>query len=200
MLDRPVKLLSEEKARQILRPYNDRLLWAVSEGVSDFLRFKLSPDLTVGITPRTEASYANDKIIGRVREVFEGDFTVSVGKLYGLPMLNIRGKVVIRFKKLDRNCRSSNFDTTQQRLIRNGQPLPGLEDESRLIVGYRLDSLGIALSDVLVTCPKGRDVAWYYTLGSEAAPTLFTNANPIEPLPKPKVVPKSDAERKKAAQ
>ena len=70
---------------------------------------------------------------------------------------------MLRFKKLDGKMRGRNYQTRQQVLFTLQLTLPGWPaDATRLVAGYQLDTPEVDIDQLLITCPIGRKVEWYF--------------------------------------
>ena len=99
-------------------------------------------------------------VTGFQRE-FDSDRGFHFLKPRGLHVLNIRDRVVARFKKVDAEGRHRNADTEQQRLFDCQSPLPGLPEEAlRVTFGYEPDPAFSKCERVIVACPSGKAIRW----------------------------------------
>ena len=135
--------------------------------------------LRINHSPRTRANIMSDLMIMYTRKFFEGKRGVVLRKNRGLFLLEIKGELLIRFKKLGRNQKASNIPT-QQSIDFYGQQLdlPGISSRAvGLVAGYVLNGLQNGLESKLITCPKGSYVEWSIDMEEELTKQ---QADPIE--------------------
>jgi hypothetical protein len=151
-------------------------------------------------SPRTQASLLHDLIELHARRVLDGVRGISFAKVRGLFLVNYRGLVVLRFKKLDRALRSRSNQTQQSMSFLNQWPLPSMPDAAtRLQAGYQLNSLRTAIDACLVVCPNGQRVEWSWELGGIAAqPPAQVPLRPASPTRVRVKVTKLDAKKRTA--
>ena len=195
-----IDLVDQAEAKGLLAPYVAIIRKAMDEGWNRWEELgNGASHLKHPLLARTRANFISDHIAHFIDQRFRGDKHALVTKDRGFLLLNIRGKLLIRFKKLDKNGRSRNILTKQQRLFAFQRPLPGLEDETRLTAGYRLDELQIGIQDVLITCPVGKEMRWMYTIEAPAAMVMPLPAlQPSAKSPKVRVRARDIGDRKKA--
>ena len=52
--------------------------------------------------------------------------------------------------------------------------LPGMEDNAtRLNAGYILNALQTAIGEFAITCPLGKDLEWWFTMGDSAVEEIL---------------------------
>ena len=129
--------ISQDEASSLLEKHYDRLCVAVVDGYERYRKYPHRP-----IHRRsTRANIVNDEIIARVIEEFDGVPDVKLVELRarGLRFLRISDRVLLWFKKTDRQRKIRIYPTRPaQRLESHGQLrlLPGLDV---LVIGYLLN-------------------------------------------------------------
>ncbi|WP_156461338.1 hypothetical protein [Devosia sp. Root436] len=79
----------------------------------------------------------------------------------GLRVMNWRDQALLRFKKVDGNGRSSNYQTKQQQDYDDQLPIPDLPDPAvRLTAGYELAPAGVGLNRVIISRRVGQGMFW----------------------------------------
>jgi hypothetical protein len=86
---------------------------------------------------------------------------VNVINVRGLEVVDIEGRVCMRFKKVNGAGRGRNLETLQQLAFDRQRPLPGLPDAAtRVVAGYKPNAANTAIERVLIACPMGRTMLW----------------------------------------
>ena len=76
------------------------------------------------------------------------------------------GPLVVRFKKVDEDLRTSNFPTPTALLFDSQAPLPGIPLGDRVTVGYLLNEFETSILGVFVILAKSDRVLWSYELAA----------------------------------
>lgn len=156
-------VITEQRAKAILEPHLDAIRDCIQAAWQRWE--KLDPAAQFPLSTRSRATCIYDYICHEVRHRFAGTSDVTIQTSHGVLLLNFAGIVLIRFKKLDDSRRGSNIPTRHQRLLSMQLELPELPPEAtRLVAGYQLDKLQSSLSDILITCPRGRTVEWFFSV------------------------------------
>ena len=91
--------------------------------------------------------------------------------------------LAIQVKKLTRDLRTVNFETTASRNFDLQLPLEGFPGHPRLTLGHKLDEYGTELSEILLIFSIGNECQWHYDLRTgEATQQLFPFLIP-DPVP-----------------
>jgi hypothetical protein len=162
-----IHVLSAEDAKTLLKPYLDLTRDCITGGWQAWKKFsEVAPDLVAPLSKRSRASFVYDHIAFAVQSKFDGLNAVSVRDKGGFLTLEIEGdeaNALLRFKKLDGKMRGRNYQTRQQVLFTLQLTLPGWPaDATRLVAGYQLDTPEVDIDQLLITCPIGRKVEWYF--------------------------------------
>jgi hypothetical protein len=166
-------MTDKDDAETLLQPYFNDLRACIESGWHRWAEFgRLASALRAPLGTRTRANFISDQITTCVRSTFSNRQGVRIVDRRGFPELVIRGRYVIRFKKLDHHGRSRNILTKAQReWFRQQLSLPDLPPAAqRLIAGYVLDELGTEISRVLVTAPvSAKEIEWKIELTDDGA-------------------------------
>jgi hypothetical protein len=156
-------LFSEDDADAVLKPYYPGLRNALLGAWRDWEN--LDPAMRVRLSPRARANLIYDFVLFRAREYFASSREVEILERRGLFLFGVAGKVLLRFKKLDKRLRHSNIPTRQQIELSLQRELPGMPPRAvSLIVGYQLDLTQTSIAAMFITYPNGRRIAWAYEL------------------------------------
>lgn len=144
-----------------LEPYLDDFAAIATEGVRVYRTYP--PNILIEHSKRTAANCIYDHMIMECERRFYDRDDVKLLDIRGLKVWLI-GKnqhTVIRWKKMDEDGRSRNYQTKQAEDFDRMEQLPGLPAvPSRVTVGYLLDPAGTSVQRVQVARPNGRRVDW----------------------------------------
>lgn len=174
---------TEDEVREILREHEERLDRALRLAWDDWLKV---PNRS-RYRARTRANMVFDFICVRINEAFEGVDGVRVLNRHDTMKVVFRDRLLVRFKKANRDGLGSNIPT--QEVLRFIDPqlnLPGLSDAIRVEITYRLDPLATRIASLAVTARERFRKLWSYELAA-------TTASNVAPLPTSAEAPK-DAE------
>lgn len=157
--------MSRDDAEKSIAPYAERLRACIVHGYEMWQEFgKVAGHLRAPLDGRTRACFINRHIVASVGATFADDHSVRVVDARGfVELVILKARMIIRFKKLDKNGQSRNILTPSQRLwFEQNVQLPEMPPRAtRLIAGYVLDEITANLSRVLVTMPDGpSSVMW----------------------------------------
>lgn len=141
--------LSRDQSLDVLTPHAERLY---RTGALPFGIYQRDyPNQTLH-TPRTRANILYDLMVNQARIEFRGiRGTEIIDPPSGIVLLEIDGRVVIRFKKLDDESLPRNYPTAAAKDWDIGEDLPGIPSSpQRLMLGYRLNRLQTGVRDVLI--------------------------------------------------
>jgi hypothetical protein len=120
-------------------------------------------------TARTRASLLNDLIIFRFMQRKLREIGIRVFKINNRILFDIRGELILHFKKLNGQLQSSNLQTEFAYAFTRQQELPGIPTKLlRLVAGYVPSKDWTAITGVYVTLPKGNKVEWSRSLMDQA--------------------------------
>lgn len=189
---------SRDTAQEFLAPYEGTLRECIEAGFEAWRQFgRLDAKLRQPLDNRARACFIFSHIVFAVRQRFAETRGVRIMQKRGFPELVIKGRYVIRFKKLDSRGRARNFATTQNRLwFEQHAELPEMPPRAvRLVAGYVLDLLGTQIERVLVICPiNASAVEWRIDLREPGDATVIDMPRPIRKPKSPTV--RSTKERK----
>ncbi|MDL2284499.1 hypothetical protein LJC19_05085 [Oxalobacter sp. OttesenSCG-928-P03] len=121
--------------------------------------------LKIAHTSRSRASLVHDHIASLARQRLEPRFGVHCHEIQKLFLVSFNSGVVIRFKKLDDNFRSSNIRTQQSLGFMEQETLPEIGKAINLQAGYRLNELETDIEGIYLTLPIGESGnAWIFEL------------------------------------
>ena len=139
-----LSLFSQDDADSILNPHYTAFeefmfgAWKDWESVPVAQRTQLSP--------RARAACVYDFIVNRAKTYFSKVKGADLVVRRGLILFGLDGKVLLRFKKLNKNKKASNILTNQQIEFSLQRTLPGIPPQAaRLIVGYQLNEVPFAI-------------------------------------------------------
>jgi hypothetical protein len=184
-----------------LQPHRERLRGVIQNAFLEWT--SLPPEQLVDRSARTRASWIFDGMVKHARASFVGVPGVELRERRNMFFLEMDGKVLLRFKKLDRNRKVSNIPTAQQLRLLNQEfvqlELNGIPRKLIILnAGYQLNPLQTDIENLLVTLQEGRSVTWTYALPQDADGEAFSiTVLPQAPLPPtpPRVRAKKDAVR-----
>ncbi len=150
------------EARAVLLPHHDEVLGCVEEP------WKQWRDIVMPLMPRVHARYRPNVMWGFI----ESQMRVRFGDVRGVElveegqrvMLGFKGKLLLRFKLMDADRMTRNFPTDTSNRFEEQQELPLYADLPRVTVGYRPNSLGTELLEVVVFFRVGAKLMWEYPL------------------------------------
>lgn len=185
-----IETISEDEARATLEPHLDLFRACIEDAVRSVeKREELDKEFFHVYPPGARATLVFWQVVHLAEERFHGRDGVRVTHNRGFLTILIGDKLEIRFKKLRRNKRSSNYLTPTQKNYRFQLRLKGIEEPTRATAGYRLDQQG-AVRDYLIVCERGRAIRWDITLPVEASATVAGPVAEATETPTPRIRPK----------
>jgi hypothetical protein len=181
------RLMSPDEAETLLAPYYEHFVMAVDEGFGVWNTFAARmPDARKPLSGRARATFINDQIVCRARDLFGEEKGVKMHEAYGFLCLNVADRAIIHFKKLDEEGRPRSYPTEQQkRLIMQELPMPGCLEPTWLSVGYQLKfpASGDQIEQILVSCCLADKVKWTIPLYNAADESGNAARLPFPPQP-----------------
>jgi hypothetical protein len=187
-----IDILPEEPARELLEPHAPLIRECIDDGFQVVAsKATADPEFFRPYRAGALATFVYWQIVHRVQTRFQGVDGVDISTNRGFLTILISEKLEIRFKKFNRDRRSSNYPTRHHLMYSFQLRLTGMEEPTRITAGYQLDPLGM-IKDIIVTCPRGNQNEWWFSLGTPSDPTLpHPAAKPSPPDDKtPKIRPK----------
>lgn len=176
-------LISHSEAEAILQPYKKTLYDCVALAGETYWSPQLN-HIRHNFSPRTRANIIHDLMVANARSMFDGIEGICFLEFGGIFLIEIDNKIVLRFKKLNEDKRSSNIPTLQAVNFLEQLDLPGIPSHTRLIVGYELNNLHTEIATVTITCPNGEKNEWYFEIeGEEPIQTAEVIAFPVTDPP-----------------
>ena len=188
-------VVSVDDAKRLLAPHLSTLKTCVDAGVEKF-----NVDQGANrhyISPHSRANLIRDLIIYQVRKAFEGKDGVTIIEKGRLFLLNIGGKVSLRFKKMNNRMLTSNIPTQQaQNFSRQQLSFDGfLQPSTNVNVGYIPNDVWTRPERVIIACPSGMSSNhWYMDITQEGEMQIA----PVHPIEKRTETDKSRRVRAKA--
>jgi len=135
--------------------------------------------------PSAKASFINDHMIYRARELMGKHPDVTFVLRNGRPHLLIKQRVEIKLKKLNGRRKAANIMTDAVWRYNSQLPLPSpfqmefpgfVDPITHLIAGYQTNRLKTGIEAVYIVCPSGKQNRWEWRIDFIAPP---------EPVSKP---------------
>jgi hypothetical protein len=146
-----------------IRPFFGQIREAILGGFTSRLK-RYSGEL-INHTARTRACLINDLIVVEFMKNKLKDLGIRVFKRNGRVLFDIRGQVILHFKKLDEFLQSSNLQTEFAYGFVHQMDLPGIPSKlPRLIAGYIPSDDWTGIIAAHVTYPEGEKIVWSYPL------------------------------------
>lgn len=166
----------ENRCRAILAPYAE-ILWRIPHRAWD--RFDALPDRApIAAQPRARANVVWSYMLAEANEHLLGLPGVKPIDAYETRSYLVEDEVLVRFKLLDAEGRSSNFPTRRAQPYNLNYPIEGISPSAlRVDVGYKLNELQTAISGIEVSHRAGSKVAWRFSLDQPAEAIVL----PIQP-------------------
>lgn len=191
---RQLPLFKRNLADSVLQPHYPGFQGIIQGAWRDYLDL---PDKTrAQFSPTVRANCVHSFMIFRARAYFMRIPKAYETNSYGQILFGINGQILIRFKKLRKNGRSSNYPTDHAVDFAAQMNLPGIEPAARVTVGYILNRTQTEIVAILVTYCIGKRIEWVIEIDE---PNTQTNVvpYPTKSLTKPRVRPKEIKKKKK---
>lgn len=171
-------MISLDEAKSVLSPYESDFSWCVTQAWQRW-QTEHAPRVPLAF-PRGRANMMYELMIDEARKRFEGAKGLVFFEQYGRLLLNVRDRVLIRFKKLDDTLRTHNYPTLFSLQFDAQADLPGMVSKlPRITVGYRLNYLQTDIENPLVVFSVGKRTKWFYELEKPAAVDVILLPTPI---------------------
>jgi len=181
-------------AEEILSPYVDDLGNSIKNALDDYIDQDTKQKAIH--SKRTRASNISDWIGYHIEKDFDGRQGVHFYRSYGQVRLVIEDKILLVFKKLDKNGRASYIRTDRAKSFFEGQvgqlkfpniqlKLPNvLTPREKLIAGYEWKELLPA--DIYIVCPNVPVTEWRLEAVPDQVPARADVDTPVAPTKKVK--------------
>lgn len=187
--------LSREAVERIIDPHYETITTAINQAFEQYLDLsrQMSSQPHFNLNKRTIASLIHDFTRSRIREAFSGVNGIKMTDLNRLFLLGIDDQVVIRFKKIKTNLKTSSIPT-QQTKDYNNQDLEFenfIAEPTNLYAGYVLDETWTSIKNIYLMYREGRDIIWIKDITGTAEQTTLALPDvplPIEPLVRIKLI------------
>lgn len=192
---------TKEESFAILDPYIPIITEVIRNAVDEFSK---DPKKLIYCN-RTKACIINDLIIKNSLENLYSVDGIRFRQCRGNTYIIIRDKFILRFKKLDKNLRTSNAPTNQSnKYIYQESLFSDLPDPvTNIFAGYTWNNSQSSYSGIYLTCPLGRNLEWSHDLSpapaiAEIIPIInIKNPDPSSPSTRKRVKPKKQKESDK---
>lgn len=180
-------MITEEAAKIVLDPYHDAFFRLVTRA---FERFQAGPiSLTALPSPKYKATTMHELMMDEARLRFSDVEGVEILEGQNF-LLRVEDRLFVRFKKVDRELRTSNYPTARAVAFDAQVDVDGLAPLPRITLGYQPDRTWNSLSSVVVMLAKRKYPLWNYELTGQSA-----HVQPMSPLADKVIVkPKSQVE------
>ena len=185
--------LTGDGALQLLKPYFPKITGCINTGLDAFRSLdQTNPELCLCLVPRTRACIIHDHMEDYARKIFCGmEPDVMLGSEVGFLIVDFKGKIKMRFKKLSCDLRPYNVKTNQQQAY-DDQTLFA-PPATLVTAGYRLDSTGV-FRDAQIVCWARSELRWSLPLPCvQEEPLVFEDVSHEEGPPVPIIVAKKDS-------
>jgi hypothetical protein len=156
-------MISADRAKEVLQPYHSDLAACVWEA---WKKWKDEIEPMMGhVEARTRANFIHDFFTGAVRTRLGSHVEVRFEKVRQRHLMILEDEaILLRFKKLTPDMRTSNFATKTASDFDRQLPIPGIPPGARLTVGYVLDHFGTGLRGIFVALSIGNRPVWNYEI------------------------------------
>ena len=155
--------LTSEEVERIVGPYYPLLSQCI-EGAWEEFCASVPPGVRAKIGKRARAAVIHDLMVHHAYRVFQGVSGINFVSARGYVHMSIRGRLLVRMKKLDSKGRPANYQTQQVKDLNAGKMLTEIPAALRLVAGYQLNDLQSALDALLIVAPRGRGLAFKLTI------------------------------------
>jgi len=163
-------ILPKESAQTLLQPYFQILIQIINGAWAAWEQFgEIAPGLRSPLSASCRARFVYDHIVALAKVEFDTKKGVRLEEKRGFLLIHIDNLLTIRFKKFNSKLRSSNIQTRQQVLFALQMDMPGLPKSTRLVAGYKLDELAVAIEQIAVTCPNGNKLEYIIEVPDDAS-------------------------------
>lgn len=163
-------LLSLQQAVQILEPYKEIILSEMQKSFEQHLSVRNFISEEIGfypLKPRTKAGLISEFVESNISQAFAEIEKVTSGVFNGVFGLNVENLMFIRFKKMNKDFKTGNIDTIQQRKLQNQSTLNGFPDKPTIIfAGYIPNSTWMNVIGYYLACWDGERLLWYDEFGN----------------------------------
>ncbi len=194
----PHHLLTSEEAEPILKPLLTRLAASIGHGWDAWITDYAGKHII--LSARTRANIVFDETVAWAEREFINEPGVKCKRICNSFWMFIGDKIILRFKKFNRDSLPSNIQTKQQMLFGAQLVFPTMEPGTLLNAGYILDDLQRAILHKKITCQLKDKVIWELKLGAEGSATVETMPQATLQSSKrgPRFIAKADTKQSKA--
>ena len=171
--------MTQVKANAILKPYFQLLYDSVVDGYKAFIQSMGTDAIIYDST--TRANMAHNHIFHDLAGRSVSDPRLRCFSVEGLKLFKLDDIFLFKVKKLTSDLKSSNIKSRRNdRFLRQQQLFNEMEPMTHLQLGYVVDYVGAAITDVHIVCPKNENhndwtINLNKELGQHYVPDLFDN-------------------------
>lgn len=168
---------SESAVRDVLKPYHAIFADASRAAMKQWLE----------IPPAQRAALDHPRAFANVVwSLFRNEATVRFSGLSGLTLTHkyntlgiiVKNKLMLRFKRVNRQGRSRNFPTQASLRFYAQFELPGIPASCpRAEIGWREDDVRLGLTELSIVMRNGKHLAWRYSILEEGGTSVATVAS-----------------------
>jgi len=178
-------LINLDEAKEIVTPeIAAALAYCAASAFRDWFK-EVSDKARAISSSSTKAIFINDHMLHYAKTVFTDPTKAKLIPKHGRYQLLLKGKLLFKMKKLNRNLRPSNIPT-KTTINFNAQLMPPEyntqlrfanmpDDITHLITGYKEDSLKTGMSAFII-CPDGNRNHWVWPLAFTPLPDEVKSA------------------------
>ncbi|MEK7153380.1 MAG: hypothetical protein AAB834_05510 [Patescibacteria group bacterium] len=167
-------LISLENAQELITPdIAAKLAYCSGMAFRDWFK-EVTDSGRATSSPGAKAYFINDRMLHHAKTVFDGSNEVKLIPKHGRYQLMVKGQLLFKLKKLNRNFRTANIPTNTV-ILYDAQLKPPVyntqlafmnfvpDDITHLIAGYVEDQIRTGMSPYIV-CPNGKRNYWVWPL------------------------------------
>lgn len=158
------EILKSEEVDNVIQKYYPRIVTSIKKGFDDYLdliRYRSLKGEMTDYTPRTIASIIHDNLRMNITQQFNNEPDVITKDFNGIFGLLIEGKLLIRFKKFNKDFSTSNVPTRQTLSFDNQESIEGFpEVPTFLYSGYIHDGTWSSIKNIYLICREGNVTRW----------------------------------------
>lgn len=170
--------------RTLLTPYHAELRaivlnsWRTLMSIPDLQRMPLER------IKRARAAVQHAYEMDEIDKVFADDPDVKVHEAFESKVVELRGQIAVRFKKVNADGRSSNIPTKRSMDFNDGTQYEFFDEmwsaPIRVDCGYELDPLEQSIAAVWIVRRAGERVDWRYEIPDPAATAVIPFTEPAQ--------------------
>lgn len=176
----------ESNVREIMTPERETKIGrSYARAMGDWMESRDRPKLNRW--PRTRANNLFEYLVNHLIDEFNEDAGVQFNWHTETFKLIIDGKLLIRFKKANRNGVGSSIGTQAELDFCDPQiELPGMPGLQKIEIDYTLNTFGTAIDEINVVARNGGKPLWTYVInenGGVSGASVIPLSPPQSPVP-----------------